>query len=283
MKTAGERLPEVDLLKGFCILCVVAIHARLLGGTAVFYFVIDRAVPIFLVLFGVTSELWWRRNSGQASGVTRRWYVGRLVRVLPGYWALMASWWLVVALWQRPDNNLVLGWPQLVISFLGSAGWVATTWFVTIILQYIAIMPWLRRAPGGRWAAVVLSVAALSTFLSAVFLLGVIHLSEALFGKNVQELYYFWISLPHVLWHVMAGIFIARWWQGKVPLPATGIAIAVAVAGAVAASFGRPEASDITGRLLLVACMHLLDVPLALALLGLFRWTPLPDVARRGL
>src|SRR5688572_24935436 len=126
METPRVHVPEIDVLKGFCVLCVVAIHAAFLADTTTFRFLIDRAVPVFLVLFGVTSDLWWRRNSERS---TRRWYVSRLRRVVPGYWAMMTAWWLVVALWHRPDNDLTLGWTQVVITFLGSAGWVGTTWF----------------------------------------------------------------------------------------------------------------------------------------------------------
>ena len=61
MSDSRDHLPELDWLKGFSILSVVCIHAKLYADTAAFNGVVNRAVPIFLVLFGVTSELWWER------------------------------------------------------------------------------------------------------------------------------------------------------------------------------------------------------------------------------
>ena len=280
METPRVHLPEIDILKGFCVLCVVAIHAAFLAETPAFRFLIDRAVPVFLVLFGVTSDLWWRRN-GEHS--TRRWYVTRLKRVVPGYWAMMACWWLVVALWHRPDNELTLGWPQALITFLGSAGWVGTTWFVTIILQFILLMPLLQRVSRGAWAIPVLGVAAASTYGTAVFMLEVITAGKVLFGDNVHDMYYYWAVFLRALWHVVAGIAIARWWQGRVGLAAAGAAVVVCVSGAIHLHLERAVFWDTPGRLHQLGLLHLLDVPLAVALLGLARWLPLPAIVQRGL
>lgn len=283
METPRLHVREIDVLKGFCILCVVAIHAAFLADTAIFRFLIDRAVLVFLVLFGVTSEFWWRRSREQESGATRRWYRGRLGRVLPAYWAMMTCWWLTVALWHRPDDDMTLGWPQVIITFLGSAGWVGTTWFVTIILQFILLMPVLRRVPSGLWSIPVLGVAALSTWAATVFMLEVITAGKVVFGNNVQDMYYYWAIFPRALWHVTAGIFIARWWHARVDLVAMGLALAVTVAGAVYLTLERPVFWDTPARLQQLALLHLLDVSLAIALLGLARWLPLPGIVQRAL
>jgi peptidoglycan/LPS O-acetylase OafA/YrhL len=282
METPRLHVREIDVLKGFCVLCVAAIHAAFLADTAIFRFLIDRAVLVFLVLFGVTSEFWWRR-SREESGATRRWYVSRLKRVVPTYWAMMICWWLIVALWHRPEGDLILGWPQVVITFLGSAPWVGTTWFVTIILQFILLMPVLRRVPSGLWSVPVLGVAALSTWAAAAFMLEVITAGKLMFGDNVSDMYYYWAVFPRALWHVTAGIFIARWWQARVGLVAMGVALAVTVAGAVYLTLERPVFWDDEARLQQVAVLHLLDVPLAIALLGLSRWLPLPGIVQRAL
>ena len=76
MTDARNHLPELDRLKGFAIACVVCIHAELYSHTLFFDRIVNRAVPIFIVLFGVTSELWWKR--AQAAEADRspvaRWY-----------------------------------------------------------------------------------------------------------------------------------------------------------------------------------------------------------------
>ena len=58
----SERLTEIDALKGIAILWDFAIHAALFSGTFFATHVINRAVPIFLVLFGYTSTIWWKTS-----------------------------------------------------------------------------------------------------------------------------------------------------------------------------------------------------------------------------
>jgi peptidoglycan/LPS O-acetylase OafA/YrhL len=284
MSLSGDRkrVLEIDVLKGFCILCVVAIHAQFPAGTAVFDYLIDRAVPVFLVLFGVTSELWWGQNEN-APNARRRWYWSRLGRVVPAYWAVMVCWWLVVVYWRGPPDDLVLRVPQIAITFLGAAGWVGTTWFVTIILQYILVFPLLRRVAGHAPPVVVLGIAAIATGATAIHMLAVINVGEVVFGKNVGELYYYWVSLPRALWHVVGGIFIARFWHGTVSLRTTLLAVLISLCGATLLALNKPISSDWIPHMRHLACVHLLDVPLAIALLGLCRWLPLPRFAKAGL
>jgi peptidoglycan/LPS O-acetylase OafA/YrhL len=144
-------------------------------------------------------------------------------------------------------------------------------------------MPVLRRVPGGLWSIPVLGVAALSTWATAVFMLEVITAGKVVFGENVSDMYYYWASFPRALWHVTAGIFIARWWHARVGLLAMGLALVVTVAGAVYLTLERPVFWDDGARLQQLAVLHLLDVPLAIALLGLARWLPLPGIVRRAL
>jgi hypothetical protein len=51
-----QRLPEIDWLKGFAILCGINNHSGATNGTWVYDHVISRAVPVFLVLFGMNAE-----------------------------------------------------------------------------------------------------------------------------------------------------------------------------------------------------------------------------------
>ena len=53
----APRLPAIDLVKGCAILWVLFIHSQALGDGPLFRYVVNQAVPIFVVLFGLNSEL----------------------------------------------------------------------------------------------------------------------------------------------------------------------------------------------------------------------------------
>lgn len=282
MKHSRGHLPELDWLKGFAILAVICIHAKLYGDSVFFLQVINRAVHVFLVLFGMSSELWWEREEKRSDArPDRAWYLGRLRRIVPGYWAMTAIWWLAVALWRAPPGNLTLGWPQALLSFIGYAPWIGTSWFVAIILEYVLLFPLLRRVTVRVPAAASLLVAAACTFASCWFLLEITVTGKAWLGDNVPwpGWYYQWIFPPRVLWDVVAGIFVARLWHGRVSARAAVIAALLTVLGAFVGVFAR-ESHDKLGPVREMAVAHLVDVPLSIALLGFFRWTPLPGFVR---
>jgi peptidoglycan/LPS O-acetylase OafA/YrhL len=282
MKDSRGHLPELDWLKGFAILAVICIHAKLYSDSLFFLQVINRAVHVFLVLFGISSELWWdREQSKRDAPPDRAWYSGRLLRIVPGYWAMTVIWWLVVATWQPPPGGLTLGVPQALLSFLSYAPWIGTSWFVTIILQYVLLFPLLRRVTRLVHPALCLLGAAAATFASCWFLLQIVVAGKALLGDNVPwpGWYYQWIFFPRVLWDVVAGIFVARLWRGRVSVRATLLAAALTVLGVFVAVFAR-ESHDKLGPVREMAVAHLVDVPLSIALLGFFRFTPLPGFVR---
>jgi peptidoglycan/LPS O-acetylase OafA/YrhL len=282
MKHSRGHLPELDWLKGFAILAVICIHAKLYSDSLFFLQVINRAVHVFLVLFGISSELWWDREQRKRdASPDRAWYSGRLLRIVPGYWAMTAIWWLAVAAWRHPPGDLKLGAPQALLSFFGYAPWIGTSWFVTIILQYVLLFPLLRRATRLVHPALCLLVSAAATFMSCWFLLQIVVAGKALLGDNVPwpGWYYQWIFFPRVLWDVVAGIFVARLWQGRVSVRATLVAAVLTVLGVFVAVFAR-ESHDKLGPVREMAVAHLVDVPLSIALLGFFRFTPLPAFVR---
>src|SRR4026208_2429584 len=120
MTNARDHLPELDWLKGFAIACVVCIHAELYSHTLFFDRIVNRAVPIFTVLFGVTSELWWKRalTSQAGSGPIARWYRTRLQRLIIPFWALGAAWWIGV-LASNNVSRLHLEWPHALATLFG--------------------------------------------------------------------------------------------------------------------------------------------------------------------
>lgn len=285
MNEPRTHLPEIDWLKGFSILGVICIHAKVYSDSFFFLQVLNRAVHTFLVLFGISSELWWRREVARApEHVTRRWYVGRLSRIVPGYWAMTAIWWLVVALYKKPPGDLELGAFQALVSVTGYAPWIGTSWFVLVILEYILIFPVLRRAVLAMGALPSLLIAAVSTFASCWFLLQIVTVGKALLGNNVPwpGWYYQWIFMPRVLWDVVAGIFVAHLWRGRISAKTTWIALGLTALGIVLTHVVR-GGTDRLGPVREMAVNHIVDVPLSIALLGLFRMAPLPEPVRRSL
>lgn len=287
----GEHLPEIDWLKGFAILAVIWIHAKPYEESFFYLQVINRAVPIFLVLFGLSSELWWQRETEGATEETalrsaspsqrrpqNKWYTGRLLRLLPPYWAMIGVWWLFVVFWRQPGGNFRLGGFEVLLSFFGYAPWVGTSWFVTLILQYILLFPLLRWVTLRVPALVCLLVSVAVTFASGWFSLDILTTATDLLGNNVPSpgWYYVWAFFPRALWNVMSGIVIARWWQGKVSMRATGFALILTAAGALVTEMIRAS-NDFWAPVREFAVASIVDVPLTVALLGLFRWTPLPQ------
>ena len=279
MNPPREHVPEIDWLKGFAILGVIWIHSKPYDESFFFLQVINRAVPIFLVLFGLSSELWWQREMERASERTAlRWYGGRLLRLLPPYWAMIAIWWLLVVFWRQPGGNFRLGGLEVLLSFFGYAPWVGTSWFVTLILQYILLFPLLRWVTLRVPALLCLLVSGAATFASGWFSLQIVSAATDLLGSNLPPpgWYYVWAFFPRALWNVTAGIFIARWWQGQVSMRATGVALIVTAAGAFLTEMIRAS-NDFWAPVREFAVAAIVDVPLTVALLGLFRWTPLPE------
>jgi peptidoglycan/LPS O-acetylase OafA/YrhL len=155
--SVGHR-SEIDRAKGWAILAVVCIHARLLEGTVAFEHVINRAVPVFLILFGVTSELWWRRrerdDSSSSGSITVSWYRARLTRLFPPLWAMATAWWLV-AIATGGAYTFAWGWGDAIVTYAGYSPWIGASWFVTVVLELVLFFPLLRALATrrGPWAA----------------------------------------------------------------------------------------------------------------------------------
>jgi peptidoglycan/LPS O-acetylase OafA/YrhL len=77
------RDPRIDWLKGFAALSVLVIHSHALRDPLVYHQFLNRAVPIFILLFGLTSDRWWATRTPAASIATATvWYRTRLPRLL---------------------------------------------------------------------------------------------------------------------------------------------------------------------------------------------------------
>ncbi len=196
------RNGAIDVAKGVAILGVILIHSQVLVPSAFQTHVISRAVPVFMVLFGLTSTLWWEKTP--APGRIAAYYRSRFVRLLPAYWLAVALWWGG----QRVLSSDPLGLGALVASIFGYAPWMQTSWFVTAILQLIVVFPLLRLAVDAL-GAVVVSAAALAVlvFLQANSLVVNAWVANLLPHPVLALGFYpFWIFIPHYLWLVACGM-----------------------------------------------------------------------------
>ncbi len=224
-KSTG-RIEEIDVLKGVAILFVCMIHAQPLSGTLVFELVVNRAVPIFLVLFGFTSVLWWERNSHRGWGATSiLWLRSRLVRLMVPVWAAMMIFWCLQVASRNPFPLENPG--AVALSFLGYMPLVGTGWFVTLILEFVALFPilmGLRRLIG---AVALMLVGAAVTTLCTAHPLEIVDAVRMLLRDSapVDVFFYYWVFAPAVLWHVAGGMLLAGL---GVPWRSTTTSLAVA-------------------------------------------------------
>lgn len=260
---AAPRRPEIDLAKGVCILGVVLIHSQPLVGIAFHWCVVNRAVPVFIVLFGITSELWWRARERHATPL-REWYAARLLRLMIPLWGALALWWVAVAVSTAPTPITIWRVLETVLGYLAP---LRTGWFVTLILQLVLVFPALRWAVVRIGALPTLVACALIAAVSHTHTYQVIHLMRfVLLDRSTHPhildlFYFFWIFAPAYFVLVVAGIVLARRPSLLGTRPAV-LAAAVFVAGVVAARTLVPDAA------LTPAFISLLDVPLTIALLG---------------
>lgn len=137
------------MVKGWAIIGVTLIHSWVLADSRWMTFLFYHAVPVFLVLFGVNSEGWFERRP--VEGRLRLWYDRGFRRILVPAWATALAWWVMVLVLRPPDPmvRLTAGLP-----FWHLVGWfkqIGTSWFVTLILQFVLLFPgfyWVRRRFG---------------------------------------------------------------------------------------------------------------------------------------
>jgi peptidoglycan/LPS O-acetylase OafA/YrhL len=142
MRRDGGRIVAIDMAKGIAIVWVILIHAEVLQQRWAMDYLVNHAVPIFLVLFGVNAEQWWRRHGASDLGL---WYRRYLRRILLPVWGMLPVWWLV-GHWLQPERVRV-SWRIVAANLAGYLPNVGTAWFVTLILQLVLVFPLLH------WAA----------------------------------------------------------------------------------------------------------------------------------
>ncbi len=66
--SAGPRDRTIDCLEGAAILAVIAIHAGVLEGSRLMTHLLNHAVPVFVVLFGLNAQQWCMRGPDERIG-----------------------------------------------------------------------------------------------------------------------------------------------------------------------------------------------------------------------
>ena len=232
--SAAKRFLEIDWLKGLAIVCVLLIHAEPLVGSALHEYVINRAVPVFVVLFGVSSELWWlSRRQDHRGGLARVWWRSRLIRLLVPLWAALAVWWslALVLHGHRPSPGLAVA---MLVGYLPT---VSTGWFVTLILELVLLFPLVHWAVHrlGDLTSIVLALALL--FVSHEHTLQIVATGRALLlntapTEGVAGFYPFLVFPPAWLAHVTMGVVLAR--RRPLPTPIDAVASAALVSSGIA-------------------------------------------------
>jgi peptidoglycan/LPS O-acetylase OafA/YrhL len=276
-----DHSPEIDRVKGIAILFVIAVHARIGDQSALHEQLVNRALPILLFVFGLTSELSLRCARAEGRSL-KDWYLVRLTRLYLPIWGMAALFWLAVLYTKRPPLP-VGGW-QAVLTFLGYSPWIASSWFVTLLIQLLLIFPALSWAADRLGPWLLLPLAAVITAYTVYHSLDIVDFGLEKVSRNVQPpgWFYIWIFVPRALWLVVAGLFVARFWGTKLRLSVTFIAVVIGLFGESAVFLVEPE-EFISGNLRKLVVMHLWDVPISVAVLGVMGNVPLPGVVARPL
>lgn len=177
--SSDRRLPALDGLRGVAILLVFGYHLALFGGWAPGT-AVDRAlaglllhgwigVDLFFVLSGflITGILLDTRGR---PGWLKRFYLRRILRIVPPYYAALAAQLVVLAALGQLDRAR-LGWTAswLTNHFVAREGWdaLATSmhhyWSLAVEEQYYLLWPALAALlPRGalRWTAALLLLGA---------------------------------------------------------------------------------------------------------------------------
>jgi hypothetical protein len=258
------RSDLVDWAKGFAILSVLLIHARPLAGWWIHDHVIDRAVPVFIVLFGTTSELWWTRRRAVADRATtiRDWYRTRLWGLMVPVWAALTVLWAL-----RFATGFGASAPyRVVLTYLGYMPWVGTGWFVTLALEMVVLFPVLRLLLDRIGVVAMLVLTAAILVASHLHQDAVITLVRTLVRDRSMHAdpymtgyYFFWIFAPAKFFSVICGVLIARHCLSPSPVAGLLAAALVVAGGLVAGRLMHPPSQVL---------MAFLDVPLTLAVMS---------------
>lgn len=255
--SSSTRVASIDMLKGCAILWVLLIHSEALGQRRIFLYLVNHAVPIFIVLFGLNSELWWRRRTFAVD--LGEWYRTRLRRLLLPVWAAVPVWWAIAFAFRPPGLRLRAA--LLIRQLVGYMPQIGTSWFITMILQLAIVFPFLHLAWKRLGGVVVLGLGILCLLLGCTFepqLIG-------LFGGDWLGFFRFIAFSPRFYGHVAFGMLLAS------RLGRLDWRVAAAAALLLVPCLAVQEGLLGTGRLPAAYGDKLMDLPLTVVLLVVLR------------
>jgi peptidoglycan/LPS O-acetylase OafA/YrhL len=256
------RRDDIDWLKGLAIIGVLLIHSRPLTGIFVGDHIVARAVPVFVVLFGMTSELWWRARAAEDPRATLvMWYRSRLTRLMIPVWGTFALWWIMTLLLHSEPPPTIA---RVLVTAVGYAPWARTGWFVTLIIELVVLLPLLRMFLARVGPFLAIGTALVLVVVSFHGVESIITITAALFGDHHASgepaFFYFWIFAPRWFYPLLAGMIAIRCGPAAATR-LTAVAAPIAILGLLAES----RVQDAVWRLIVTAA---LDVPVALLLLA---------------
>jgi len=250
----AERSSTIDIAKGAAILGVILIHSELFSSGILHAHGINRAVPIFFVLFGLTSTLWWEKTP--PTGRVGAWYRSRFARLVPPYWLAVTLWWVA----ERVLSAHPLGADALVFALAGYAPWIQTSWFVTAIFQLVAVFPLLRLASEKLGANAMVLVGLAVMVVAQVYALYInLWVKDLLpYPDQTAGFYSFWIFIPPYLWLIFCGarlVGFARSTGITAGLAALSVCVITALAPAFAPGLARALGLDSSTEIRIVASL----------------------------
>ena len=135
---AGGRVTQIDILKGLAALAVVVTHSytapELIGGWAVFH--VWQAVPVFLVILGVTSSISFQRTTATDPRklLDSSYLIRRGVRIL----APFAFVWVLSAIVGQARGSLKIGFSSALLRLPYDG---PGNYFVPLVVAFLLIAP----------------------------------------------------------------------------------------------------------------------------------------------
>lgn len=194
---ASRRVVQIDMLKGLATLAVVVTHtyaaAALVDNWAVFH--VWQAVPIFLVILGVTSSMSFQRSANHDLRrlLDSRYLIRRGVRIL----APFAFVWILAAIAGRARGSFSVGLQSALLRLpYGGPG----NYFVPLVVAFLLLAP-IAYVAYRRWPIATL-VAAFA--LDLAFELAAPHI-----GLFARVPFLYSIAFPRYLAAFALGLFLA--------------------------------------------------------------------------
>lgn len=182
-----QRIQFLDALRGWAIIMVIANHA---GGISALTGPLRRitefgayGVQLFFVISAYTIFLTYRNSLGRDPSPTRSFFIRRLIRIVPVYWAGILLYTLVFGLgsrgWVAGPEPWHYAWHLLLLNIwhpLTQSSVVPGGWSISVeVMFYLTVPLWVKLIHTQRAAAVFAAASMLAGALGYLLVSGWIH------------------------------------------------------------------------------------------------------------